>query len=50
MYDFRDDWGVIVFSSDNLEEVKEKARAYKKRKNMLTLCVQKKFFGIHCWI
>jgi len=50
MYNFKDDWGVIVFSSENLEEVKIKAREYKKEKNLLALVIREETLGFICWV
>jgi hypothetical protein len=50
MYNYRDDWSIIVFQSSNLEEVKQKARAYKKEKKLLALAIQEETLGFICWV
>ena len=50
MYDFKDDWGTVVFSSSSLEEVKEKAREYKKKNNIPSVMVVSKVDGSIHWV
>lgn len=49
MFDFRDDFGRIVFSSENLEEVRAKAKEYKNNNNLTALKINRDGVGFYCW-
>lgn len=50
MYDFKDDWGTVVFASSSLEEVKDKAREYKKKNNIPSIMIVSKTDGSIHWV